>query len=139
MRTKLLASAALAASALTGLANADETWSTEIGTVVYESDLPNGQAVWSYPVEGSEWRGRAFIVGLAGAFEDRTGYTGYWMEAGSDDGKSGCEVEVRDPETENTSDVWGRIKIAFVDDGTWVALRGDCFEEPTDMLVGRRN
>jgi hypothetical protein len=132
--------AALAIAALVcGASYADETWTTEIGTVVYESDLENGQAVWSYPVEGSQWRGKAFLVGLASEYTGRTGYTGYWMEAGSADGQSGCEVEVRDPETDGTSDVWGRIKLAFVDDGTWVALRGDCFEEPTEMLVGRRN
>jgi hypothetical protein len=135
----LMAALGIGAVSLSGMALADETWTTEIGTVVYESDLENGQAVWSYPVEGSEWRGKAFIVGFAGEYENRTGYTGYWMEAGSANGMSGCEVQVRDPETGGTSDVWGRIKIAFTDDATWVALRGECFEEPAEMRVGRLN
>jgi len=135
----LMMALAMGATLVSGIATADETWATEIGTVIYESDLENGQAVWSYPVEGSEWRGKAFLVEFAGEYENRTGYTGYWMEAGSAGGKSGCEVEVRDPETDGTSDVWGRIKVAFTDDATWVALRGDCFDEPTEMLVGRLN
>ncbi|WOR13944.1 hypothetical protein RYZ27_09220 [Hyphomonas sp. FCG-A18] len=124
-----------------GSAFADEVWSTEIGDVVYEADLPNGQAVWSYPLESEEgWRGKAFLPGLAGVYTGRTTYHGYWVEPGSVDGESGCAVEVSDPQTGESSDVWGRVTLSFVDPdfpGTWVALRGDCFEEPHAMLVGR--
>ena len=140
MQKLLTLGAVVAAMALSGTALADEVWSTEIGDVVYETDLENGQAVLSYPVgEDSEWRGRAFFPGLAGEYEGRTSYDGFWMEPGSDDGESGCMTEMRDPETGNTSDVWGRVKLVFVDQdfpGTWVALRGQCFAEPDSMLVG---
>lgn len=96
--------------------------------------------MWSYPLEDyDDWRGKAFISDLAGVYEGRTSYTGYWMEPGSADGESGCPVEIRDPQTDGTSDVWGRVTLVFVEEdfpSSWVALRGDCFEEPHAMLVG---
>jgi hypothetical protein len=132
----------LAALVMTGVsAVADEVWSTEIGEVIYEADLSNGQAVFSYPLDSEDgWRGKAFLPGLAGVYTGRTTYHGYWVEPGSADGESGCAVEVSDPQTGDTSDIWGRVTLSFVEQdfpGTWVALRGDCFEEPYDMLVGR--
>ncbi|MEL6860176.1 MAG: hypothetical protein AAFO74_17475, partial [Pseudomonadota bacterium] len=48
-----------------GAAHADEVWSTNIGDVIYETDLDNGMAVLSYPTEG-EVRGLAYLAGLAG-------------------------------------------------------------------------
>ncbi|MEM9939060.1 MAG: hypothetical protein AAF768_09455 [Pseudomonadota bacterium] len=125
-----------ALSFLTVPAVADEMWSTEIGVVLYEVDLPNGDAVWSYPLENTEWRGTAVLVDFAGSYNDRTTYTGYWIEPASADGVSGCSAEMRDPFAEGTSDVWGRLIVSFIEPGTWVALRGDCFDEPEAMLVG---
>ena len=138
MRHSILAIAACAAMALVGTATADEVWTTEIGDVIYETDLPNGQAVWSYPLEDSDWRGRVFLPGLAGQYQDRASYSGYWIEPGASAGEAACEVELRDPETEGTSDVWGRVMLIFVDDSTWVAMRSQCFDDPDEeMLVGR--
>ena len=116
---------------------ADEVWSTDIGEVIYEADLANGMAVLSYPTDG-EIRGLAYVAGLAGEYAGRTGYEGVWMEPASEAGI--CDVEIAAPETGEISNNWGRIKVIFVDPdfpGSFVALRGDCFEEPSQMLVAR--
>lgn len=128
-----------AAAVIAGTATADEVWFTDIGEVVYEADLDNGQAVLSYALPDTELRGRIFLPGLAGVYEGRTVYDGFWIEPAFDNGVSVCTVEVRDRQTDSTSDVWGRVKLMFIDadfPGRWVALRGDCFDEPTHMLIG---
>ncbi|MEM7330411.1 MAG: hypothetical protein AAF437_16840 [Pseudomonadota bacterium] len=127
-----------AMAALTfGAAHADEVWSTEIGDVIYEADLANGMAVLSYPTD-EETRGLAYIAGLAGEYTGRTGYEGIWMEPATEDGT--CDIEIAAPETGETSNNWGRVKVIFVDPdfpGTFIALRGDCFDDPDAMLVAR--
>jgi hypothetical protein len=135
---KRLTSCLLMAGAVMAIsAHADEVWSTDIGEVVYEADLPNGMAVLSYPTD-SNIRGRAFIAGLAGEFTGRTGYEGVWIEA---DGAAGlCDVAIAAPDTGEKSHNWGRVRVIFVDPdfpSTFVALRGDCFDDPSEMLVAR--
>ncbi len=132
-----LASVAMSAALTSGLACADEVWSTEIGDVIYESDLENGMAVFSYPTDG-ETRGLAYLSGLAGVYTGRTAYDGIWMEPATEAGT--CDVEVAAPETGEVSNNWGRARVIFVDadfPSTFIALRGDCFSEPTEMLVAR--
>ena len=131
----MTAFAALAHTAAPALA--DEVWSTDIGDVIYEADLENGMAVLSYPTDG-ETRGLAYVAGLAGEYTGRTAYEGVWMEPATEAGI--CDVEIAAPETGEISNNWGRIEVIFVDPdfpGSFVALRGDCFEEPTEMLVAR--
>lgn len=121
-----------------GVSAADEVWSSDIGDVIYEADLDNGIAVLSYPIEGSDVRGLAYLSDLAGEYTGRTGYEGVWMEPGT--AEALCPVEIAAPETGEISGNWGRVRLVFVDadfPGTWVALRGECFEDPTEMLVGR--
>ena len=135
---KRLTSCLLMAGAVMAIsAHADEVWSTNIGEVVYEADLPNGMAVLSYPTD-SDTRGRAFIAELAGEFTGRTGYEGVWIEA---DGAAGlCDVAIAAPDTGEQSRNWGRVRVIFVDPdfpSTFVALRGDCFDDPSEMLVAR--
>jgi hypothetical protein len=120
-----------------GMAVADEVWSTEIGDVIYEIDLENGMAVLSYPTDGED-RGRAYVSGLAGVYTERTGYDGIWIEPQSEDGL--CEVGMVAPDSGESSMNWGRVRVVFVDPdfpSTFVAMRGDCFDEPTEMLVAR--
>lgn len=137
MLKKLAASAALCAGMINGSAIADEVWSTEIGEVIYEVDLENGMAVLSYPTDG-EARGRAYLSGLAGQYTGRTAYDGIWIEGPSETGL--CEVSMAAPDSGLPSNNWGRVRVVFVDEdfpSTFVAMRGDCFEEPTEMLVAR--
>ncbi|MEO1661904.1 MAG: hypothetical protein AAFR51_13010 [Pseudomonadota bacterium] len=120
-----------------GAAHADEVWSTNIGDVIYETDLDNGMAVLSYPTEG-DVRGLAYLAGLAGEYTGRTAYDGIWMEPATEDGT--CDVEIAAPETGEISNNWGRVEVIFVDPdfpGSFVALRGECFDEPDAMLVAR--
>lgn len=136
--SKAIISTAIGLTAL-GLcaAQADEVWSSDIGEIIYETDLANGMAVLSYPTDG-EVRGLAYIAGLAGQYEGRTGYEGIWMEPETESG--GCDVEIAAPETGEISNNWGRVKVIFVDPdypSTFIALRGDCFDEPDAMLVAR--
>lgn len=134
---RLFTSAALASCLMAGIAQADEVWSTEIGDVIYETDLDNGMAVLSYPTD-EEVRGLAYLSGLAGEYTGRTAYDGIWMEPTTADGL--CEVEIAAPVTGETSNNWGRVRVIFVDPdfpGSFIAIRGDCFEDPDAMLVAR--
>lgn len=133
----IIASVAMSVGAMTGLASADEVWSTEIGNVIYETDLDNGMAVLSYPTDG-EVRGLAYVAGLAGEYTGRTAYDGVWMEPATEQGT--CDVEIAAPETGEISNNWGRVRVIFVDPdfpGSFVAIRGDCFDDPDAMLVAR--
>ncbi|GAB5459730.1 MAG: hypothetical protein Hens3KO_27600 [Henriciella sp.] len=138
-RTSILT--ALAVSAIVSLAGvgvADEVWSTDIGDVIYEADLESGHAVLSYPTSEADIRGTVFLEGMAGVYTGRTGFEGVWIEP--DLGAEGCGIEMVRPDTGETSRVWGRAKLLFVDPdfpGSWIAIRGDCFDEPTETLVGR--
>ena len=135
IRTLLLSAATLGFAI--GSAHADEVWSTDIGDVIYEADLENGMAVLSYPTDG-EVRGLAYVAGLAGEYTGRTAYEGVWMEPATDAGV--CDVEIAAPETGEISNNWGRLEVIFVDPdfpGSFIALRGDCFDDPDQMLVAR--
>ena len=137
MALKRVTACLLAAVATAGFALADEVWNTEIGEVIYEADLQNGMAVLSYPTDGAA-RGRAFLAGLAGEYTGRTGYEGIWIE--TDTEASLCDVAMAAPDTGEPSHNWGRVRVVFVDPdfpSTFVALRGDCFDDPSQMLVAR--
>lgn len=128
--------ASIAAVGICASAVADEVWSTPIGDVVYEKDIGD-VAVLSFPLEDEELRGHVFISGLGGNYDDRGHFTGYWSEPMLDDGGL-CGMTIIDGNGETTNN-WGRITITFLDTGfpsSWVAVRGDCFEEPNSHLVG---
>ena len=137
MYRTILAALAFAGVSAASIAVADEVWSTEIGDVVYEIDLENGMAVLSYPTDG-EARGRAYLSGLAGVYTGRTGYEGIWIEEQSE-GEL-CDIAMVAPDSGESSMNWGRVRVVFVDPdfpSTFVAMRGDCFDEPSEMLVAR--
>lgn len=138
MMKRMMAAMALAGAVTGGWAVADEVWSTEIGDVIYEIDLENGMAVLSYPTDMEEIRGRAYVSGLAGVYTGRTGYEGIWIEPATEAGT--CDIEMVAPDSGEASNNWGRIRVVFVDPdfpSTFVAMRGDCFDEPSQMLVAR--
>ena len=135
----ILAAMAMSGVSAAGVAAADEVWSTEIGDVIYEIDLENGMAVLSYPTDG-EARGRAYLSGLAGVYTGRTGYEGIWIEAESEGEGALCDVAMVAPDSGESSMNWGRVRVVFVDPdfpSTFVAMRGDCFDDPSEMLVAR--
>ncbi|MBA27471.1 MAG: hypothetical protein CME95_01660 [Hyphomonadaceae bacterium] len=130
--TTLLGLSVLSLSAI-----ADEVWSTPIGDVVYENETDDGWAVWSYP--GLTDRGTVYIKDLAGVYEGRGAYAGIWVEAESPNIEL-CDVAVTDPVTGESHYNWGRVDIVFTEPdfpGGWVALRGNCFNDPGDYLIGK--
>ena len=127
--------AAVAAVAICVGATADEVWSTVIGDVIYEKDMGE-VAVLSYPMDYPDTRGHVFIMGLGGNFDSRGHFTGYWSEPQMEEAL--CGVAIVDGNGLETTN-WGRVSITFLDEGfpsSWVALRGECFEEPSAHLVG---
>jgi len=134
--------AAIAATALVAApAMADEVWSSDIGEIIYEDDLYNGQAVLSYPLPGdgeNDVRGLAFVDDLALNYDDRGVHSGIWIEPGNS--QPGCATAVLDPTTNQPSNHWGRIEVIFLTQAFpsgFVVKRGDCFEEPWDVLVAK--
>lgn len=118
-------------------ASADEVWSTDIGDVVYESETDSGWAVWSYP--GVTARGTVYLKDLAGVYEGRGAYAGIWVEPEDPDTEM-CDVAISNPVTGKAHYNWGRVDIVFTEPdypAGWVALRGTCFNDPADYLVGK--
>lgn len=135
--------AAISALTIAGTASADEVWTTDLGQYVYERDLPNGMAVLSFPADDTEDgpRGAAYVMGLAGVYEGRGRYDGVWVMPAVD-GMEACPVAIANPETGEPEWIWGRFNMMFVDPdfpGTWVIEWATCFDEPTEILVGRPN
>ena len=130
---KLVAGAAALVMCLGAVA--DEVWSTVIGDVIYEKDIGD-VAVLSYPMDYPDTRGHVFIKGLGGNYDDRGHFSGYWSEPQMEEPL--CDVTIIDGNGLETTN-WGRVSITFLDSGFpsgWVALRGNCFGEPVDHLVG---
>lgn len=118
---------------------ADEAWSTEIGEVIYDHETDQGHAVLTYPIEGSEVRGIAYVDDLAGQYEGRTAYTGVWIEP-DDSGSETCAYAITDPETGEPRRTWGQFEMVFTEPdypSGWVIKRGYCFEAPVEFLVGK--
>ena len=130
---KLIAGTAAMAVCLGAVA--DEVWSTAIGDVIYEKDFGT-IGVLSYPMDYPDMRGHVFISDLGGNYADRGHFTGYWSEPQMEDPL--CDVMIVDADGLETTN-WGRISITFLDKefpSSWVALRGNCFDDPVDHLVG---
>ena len=130
---KLVAGAAALVMCLGAVA--DEVWSTVIGDVIYEKDIGD-VAVLSYPMDYPDTRGHVFIKGLGGNYDNRGHFSGYWSEPQME--VPLCDVTIIDGNGLETTN-WGRVSITFLNSGFpsgWVALRGNCFGEPVDHLVG---
>mgnify|MGYP003625513197 FL=1 len=135
MKSNLLFAAAIV---FAGSALADEVWTTPIGDVVYERELPTGEAVLSYPAADGEARGLGYIQGLAQVYEGRGAFSGIWIEDNL--ASDACNVSISDPETGAARNNWGRLELVFTEPdfpGGWVAIRGDCFNQPDSYLVGK--
>lgn len=134
----MISSVAAVAAATSFSAHADEVWATEIGEVYYADEI-NGYAVFHYPTMRDGVEGIAYFKDLAGNYDNRSGtFEGYWVEPVSGSSAS-CDIAIVD-EKGDTYTSWGRLKIMFTETAFpsgWVALRGDCFDEPNDALVGK--
>lgn len=131
--------AAAACTLISAASFADEVWTTPIGDVIYERDLETGHAVLSYPTDDNAMRGLAYINDLAGQYTQRGAFTGVWIEDEMIGGEA-CDVSIADPETGEPRSHWGRVDLIFTEadfPGGWVAIRGDCFEQPENYLIGK--
>jgi len=125
--------AALAVLVLAVPAFADESWTTEFGDVIYETEIGD-VAVWSYPSANGKGRGWLYFPGLAGNYDDRSVHEGYWIE----EVQTGCSAELIAVDGRR-SHYWGRVLLVFdraAFPTGWTALGGDCFEEPWAPVRG---
>lgn len=136
MRRTLCLTAAL--TALAGApALADEAWVTNLGPVIYEDEIGEYAVFLHYDGPVAH---RTYIRGLAGNFDHRGDFTGYWTEverAGSQ--TPACDVAVAD-ENGAITHHWGRVEINFLQPGfpgEWNGRIGNCFEAPARIWNGR--
>ncbi len=135
MRHALTALLVLGTAALPAMA--DEVWSTPFGEVIYEDELPTGEAVLTFPEVDGTTRSAAYLQGMAGVYTGRTYFEGVWVEPSTE---GDCPVSIAHPETGELTNHWGRIRIIFTEPdfpSGWVALRGDCFDDMDQYLVGK--
>ncbi len=117
-------------------AQADETWATTSGSVIYEVDIGD-IAVLSFPggaapqLVGAD-RARVLFPGLGGNFENRAIHDGYWVSQGAPI----CSANLTTAEGV-TSQRWGRARIIFDRPAFptgFTLLLGACFDEPEQAL-----
>tara|TARA_R110000868_G_scaffold51823_10_gene163884 strand:- start:6546 stop:7019 length:474 start_codon:yes stop_codon:yes gene_type:complete len=136
MRNTLCLTAALLALAAAP-ALADEAWVTNLGPVIYEDEI-NEYAVFLH-YDGAVAH-RTFIRGLAGNFDNRGHFSGYWTEVERAGSRTpACDVAVAD-ENGAITHHWGRVEIDFLQPGfpgEWDALIGNCHEAPSRSWNGR--
>lgn len=121
---------------ISGHAAADEVWTTPVGEVVYEQDLPGGEAVLSFPGELGQ-RLLGIFPELAGNTQSRAFFAGVWIDPdATEDGP--CPAAMADPVNGGKSYAWGRMDLIFTKPdapGGFVVMKGDCFDQATDYLV----
>lgn len=134
---KLLAALALGV-AMTGLAQADEVWTTDQGEIVYEREIEAGK-IAVFKADGIT----LYIAGLAGVYEDRGRYSGVWVldENQVPVGEAGCEVAIVRPGTsDQVTSFWGQLEVTFIDSGfpsIWMADIGECFDGFSETIIAR--
>jgi hypothetical protein len=112
---------------------ADEVWRTEQYNVTYQADRDR-TAIWTYGPEDAIL-GTIFIDGLAGVYEGRGSYNGYWVQETS---SLQCDTYREDANGDHAY-YWGRFDITFLDPdfpSRWEADFGLCDKEPTLTLNG---
>ncbi|MDQ7090179.1 MAG: hypothetical protein Q9M50_05970 [Methylococcales bacterium] len=102
---------------------ADEVWNSNHGKVIYSEDSGT-TALWQYNDNGRDG-GIIYIENLAGVYNNRGSYEGYWAQ---DNGDVPCETE-RGGVNGRTTTYWGYFHINFIDKdfpSHWKALWGNC-------------
>ncbi|MBV6657678.1 MAG: hypothetical protein KI785_07930 [Devosiaceae bacterium] len=134
MRLPALAISLIAATAFTALpAQADETWDTPAGTMVYLEDTKD-MAIWEVasPQDGLT---RLYFPGLQGNFDNRSVHQGFWVR----DTGNECRASLTGPDG-HSGQSWGEVTLVFHDSGfpsNWTMLIGSCFEGPSEPLAGQ--
>jgi hypothetical protein len=117
--TALFAVAALCATSVL----ADETWNSDMGTIVYEDEI-DGAAVFSFNnVDG--YRAVLVIPGLAGNFNNRGVHEAFWIGQGAGYCLSAMSMGGQ------SSHQWGRALISFDTPAyptSFTLSLGECFD-----------
>ena len=134
IRTLALAALALAAPLA---AFADEVWSLPSGNqVVYDRDSGD-TAILSYMPEQGLEKGWVFVPGLAGVYEGRGTYQGYWVEPA--DAGPACPAALIDAEGTAWAR-WGAVEIKFAKPtfpSKITIRRGSCFGPTKTKLTAK--
>jgi hypothetical protein len=129
----LIAAALLAAAPLAALA--DEVWTLPSGNQVEYLRDDGTTAVLAYsPVMGVE-QSYIFVPGLGGNTDNRTTFTGYWVEP-TYVGKT-CPAAIAAPDG-MLWDRWGIVEMKFQKKGFPSKItmkRGDCFAAPKEKIL----
>jgi hypothetical protein len=110
---------------------ADEVWNSTYGKVIYESDIGK-TALWSYNYKGTD--GLIYIDNLAGVYEGRGSYQGYWVQTISD-----VKCKTVRLMKDKSSMYWGKFQIQFVDPNfpsRWQATWNYCDKAPAKIWQG---
>lgn len=102
---------------------ADETWNSDMGRIVYETE-ENGAAIFSF-MNVDAYPAIVVIPGLAGNYSNRSVHNAYWVGQGA----GYCPAFLAAPGGEPSSN-WGQAVISF--DGpafptSFTLTLGDCF------------
>ncbi len=130
-------------SAIPAKVFADESWTSNIGNIIYEEDT-NNTAIFLLATPGKIGeKTRLFIRNLVpDLLGTRTTYSGYWTDTSKGEL---CEASMTDP-LGTTTKKWGRFKITFEKTAkpqkageftpwNWTGQTGDCFDEPTRKIT----
>lgn len=110
---------------------ADEAWNSTFGKVIYESEIGT-TALWSYNYQGTP--GLIYIDNLAGVYEGRGYYQGYWVQT-----KSSVKCKTQRMMKGKPSAYWGQFEIQFLDPNfpsRWEAKWSYCEQKPTALWQG---
>lgn len=128
-------SALAIALTLSGVAVADEVWTTEDGEVAYEAEIDRGK-IAVFAADGV----KMYISGLAGVYTGRGTYEGIWVLDEQGPQAEGCAYDIVRPGTEETVGFWGTMSITFIDPdfpSIWVADLGPCLDGFDSQMIAR--
>lgn len=131
MKTKYFSPFFLLALLVSQSSFADEVWNSNYGQVVYESEIGT-TAVWSYKANGVP--GLIYIDNLAGIYQGRGYYQGYWVQT-----TSGRKCKTQRMMQGTPSYYWGQFQIQFLDPdypSRWEAKWSYCEQQPTALWQG---
>lgn len=132
MKTFIAMAAALA---LSGVATADEVWTTEDGEVSYESEIERGK-IAVFAADGV----KMYISGLAGEYTGRGTYDGVWVLDEQGAPGEGCSYDIVRPGSEEVVGYWGTISVTFIDadfPSIWIADMGACLDGFDSQMIAR--
>lgn len=125
----------LTSGAIPQQAIADEVWQTKtprFGEVVYEEERGT-TAIWSY----GNSQGKLFIEGLAGQYDHRGSYVGYWAQDSYSSPVS-CDT-FREGIDGLPTYQWGKVELTFLDadfPARWIMTVGECEASPSTTING---